>query len=136
MSAMRGGIGLTTRKGTIVPILLVLIMAAGIAGRTHRLIVSHTYLQEGIYSFDKRYDDLERDYEAVEAYLTSRFLNLEEAKAYFASGKKIIVNTYTLSMNTLYNDSVYLSVTDSRNLSTRDAELSFMDRFILRIRSI
>lgn len=125
-----------TRKGTIVPILLVLIMAVGIAERTQRLLVSHTYLQEGIYSFDKRYDDLERDLDAVESYLSSRFQDLDEARTYFAGGKKIIVNTYTLSMNSLYNDRVYLSATDSRNLFTRDVELSFDGRFILRIRSI
>lgn len=136
MSAMKGGSALTTRKGSIMTILLVLILAAGMAERTQRLIVSHTYLQEGIYSFDRRYDDLERDLDAVEAVLDTRFQTLEEAKAYFAAGKKIIVNTYTLAMNTLYNESVYLSVTDSRNLSTRDVELFREERFILRIRGI
>jgi hypothetical protein len=117
-------------------VLLVLILAAGMASRTHRLIVSHTYLQEGVYSFDRRYDGLERDLDAVEAALDARFTDLDEAKAYFASGKKIIVNTYTLAMNTLYNESVYLSVTDSRNASTRDVELFREDRFILKIRGI
>lgn len=136
MSAMKGGSALTTRKGSIMTVLLVLILAAGMAARTHRLIVSHTYLQEGVYSFDRRYDELERDLDAVEAALDARFANLDEAKAYFASGKKIIVNTYTLAMNTLYNESVYLSVTDSRNTSTRDVELFREDRFILKIRGI
>lgn len=135
-SSLKGGSGLSTRRGTVQHLFLLLVLMAALAARTTRLVSSHMFIEEGIYSLDLRYAEFEKDIPGLEAAIAARFPGLAEAKTYFQAGKTMTVGTCTLSLKGIYNNRMMLYISDSRHVLKRELELIWDQIPILRIRSI
>ncbi|ETA82429.1 hypothetical protein [Youngiibacter fragilis] len=127
---------MSTRRGSVQHLFLLLVLMASLTARTSRLILSHTFIEEGVYSLDLRYSELEKDLPGLEAELAARFPGPLEARSFFSSGKTLSYGTCTLSLKGIYNNRMMLYISDTRHVLKRELELIWALYPILRIRSI
>lgn len=103
------------KKGSITVIFIILLSMSNLLVRTNRIILSHTFLERGIYSIDERassyniiikeYEDyLNREYDSKEKFI--RFSELERNKnfgSFIITSKKSIYDTIILEIKNKNN---------------------------------
>ncbi len=127
---------MSIRRGSVQHLFLLLVLMASLTARTARLVTSHMYIEEGVYSLDVRYSELEKDLPVLEAGLAARFPGPSDARSFFQAGKTLSIGTCTLSLKGIYNNRMMLYISDTRHVLKRELELIWDLTPILRIRSI
>lgn len=127
---------MNTRRGSVQHLFLLLVLMAALTARTSRLVSSHMFIEEGVYSLDVRYSELEKDLPGLEAALAARFPGPADAMSFFQAGKTLSIGTCTLSLKGIYNSRMMLYISDTRHVLKRELELIWDSNPILRIRSI
>ena len=61
------------KKGSITVIFIILLSISNLLVRINRLVISHTFLEKGIYSIDKRGFDYDILINEIENYLNERY---------------------------------------------------------------
>jgi hypothetical protein len=134
---MKGGSSLTTRKGSILYVTLVLIFAANLALKNHRLLMSHMFLERGIYSLDERLMDFGTTLDEIEGLLQEKFVDYEAARAFFSTEKIIYHKNFSIYGQDEYNGSVFIKVYNNSNQHVIEVEILYVEgKFILKTRGV
>lgn len=123
---------MASKKGSVFTGLLVLILLSGVLVRSQRLLTSHLYIEQGIYSIDVRVNAFLKDLRGIEANLNERF-RPDEFLAYMKSGKKLRIGSYSVYYKASYNeDTLHLiQVEDTVQRYLRSVEVKIMEDSIL-----
>lgn len=128
---------MNTRKGSILYVTLVLIFAANLALKNHRLLMSHMFLERGIYSLDERLMDFGTTLDEIEGLLQEKFVDYEAARVFFSTEKIIYHKNFSIYGQDEYNGSVFIKVYNNSNQHVIEVEILYAEgKFILKTRGV
>ena len=134
---MKGGSSLTTRKGSILYVTLVLILAANLVLKNHRLLTSHMFMERGIYSLDERLMDFGTTLDEIEGVLQVKFVDYDAARVFFSTEKIIYHKNFSIYGQDEYNGSVFIKVYNNSNQHVIEVEILYEEgMFILKTRGV
>lgn len=136
---MKGHSTWQSKKGSIFYGVMILILCSSLLVHQNRLILSHLYIERGIYSMDVEIEAFHKEMKNLEVELNNQFETFSHFSSEMNKNKSIKIFSFEIIKDSMYNEYniLMLKVTDKRvNIIRRVMAQEIEGEIILVVREV